>query len=106
MHQAFDRVDGRPEHAPQTVSPIADAGAERREGRRERTYKAARIGFGGGRAVTGCVVRNLSTTGACLSVEKSAQIPDRFNLVFDSGEPSRTAHVIWRSATRLGVRFE
>ena len=72
---------------------------------RERTYKAARIGFAGGRATTGCVVRNLSASGACLTVETRGEIPERFNLVFDSGEPSRVARVVWRSATRIGVRF-
>jgi PilZ domain len=94
MQQAFETLDAQPMQ-----------GAERREAARDRTYKAARMGFGG-RAVTGCVVRNLSATGACLSVENPAQIPDRFNLVFDSGEPSRIARVVWRSATRLGVGFE
>jgi hypothetical protein len=43
--------------------------------------------------------------GACLGVENPAQIPERFNLVFDSGEPSRMARVVWRSATRIGVTF-
>jgi hypothetical protein len=99
-------LGARAAHAPQRVGSIVEAGAERRETGRERTYKAARIGFGGGRAVTGCVVRNLSATGACLSVDNPAQIPERFNLVFDSGEPSRIARVMWRSATRVGVSFE
>jgi hypothetical protein len=62
-------------------------------------------GFGGGRATLGCVVRNLSATGACLGVENPAQIPERFNLVFGSGEPSRMARVVCRSSTRIGVIF-
>jgi hypothetical protein len=56
-------------------------------------------------ATTGCVVRNLSASGACLTVETPGENPERFNLVFDSGEPSRVARVVWRSATRIGVRF-
>jgi hypothetical protein len=64
---------------------------DRRTAARERTYKAARIGFAGGRATTGCVVRNLSASGACLTVETPGDIPERFNLVFDSGEPCRVA---------------
>ena len=79
--------------------------AELREVLRHRTYKAARIGFGGGRAVINCVVRNLSDTGACLGVESPIGIPDRFNLVFDSGEASRTCQLIWRKDKKIGVKF-
>jgi hypothetical protein len=85
--------------------PAMQPDDDRRAANRERTYKAARIGFAGGRATTGCVVRNLSASGACLGVDNPQEIPERFNLVFDTGEPSRMARVIWRSATRIGVRF-
>ena len=59
--------------------------ARRRNAPRGKTYT-----FGGNRAVIGCLVRNLSEAGACLAVEGQVDIPDRFNLVFDSGESSRT----------------
>lgn len=64
--------------------------AGRRNSPRGKTYKVARIAFGGNRAVIGCLVRNLSEAGAYLAVESPIDIPDRFNLVFDSGESSRT----------------
>jgi hypothetical protein len=70
----------------QEVAPMAD----RRNAPRGKTYKVARIAFGGNRAVIGCLVRNLSEAGACLAVESQIDIPDRFNLVFDSGQSSRT----------------
>jgi hypothetical protein len=79
--------------------------AERRISPRRRTYKVARIGFGGGRAVINCLIRNLSETGACLGVESPVGIPDEFNLVFESGEPSRMCRVMWRKAKLLGVAF-
>src|SRR6516165_554075 len=79
--------------------------AERRASPRRRTYKVARIGFGGGRAVITCLIRNLSETGACLGVESPVGIPDKFNLVFESGEPSRMCHVMWRKAKLIGVEF-
>jgi hypothetical protein len=79
--------------------------AERRTSARRRTYKVARIGFGGGRAVITCLIRNLSETGACLGVESPVGIPDKFNLVFESGEPSRMCHVMWRKAKLIGVEF-
>jgi hypothetical protein len=80
--------------------------AEHRRAPRHRTYKAARIAFGGRRAVITCLVRNLSETGACLGVERPIGIPDSFNLVFDSGEPSRMCQVVWRTVTRIGIEFQ
>ena len=79
--------------------------AERRASPRRRTYKVARMGFGGGRAVINCLIRNLSETGACLGVESPVGVPDEFNLVFESGEPSRMCRVMWRKAKLIGVAF-
>jgi hypothetical protein len=79
--------------------------SELRRAERESTYKAARIGTGP-RATLHCGVRNLSATGACLRVDDPQDVPDSFNLVFDSGEPSRVCRVMWRSARQIGVRFE
>ena len=78
---------------------------ERRQAPRHKTYKAARIAFQGGRAVITCLVRNLSDKGASLMVDNSVGIPDSFNLLFDSGEPSRASQVIWRKEKQVGVEF-
>ncbi len=78
---------------------------EHRRAPRQRTYKAARIAFADKRAVINCLVRNLSSTGACLAVESPIGIPDRFNLVFESGDPPRACEVQWRTNNRLGVAF-
>ena len=78
---------------------------EHRQIARHRTYKSARIAFRGGRSVITCLVRNLSPKGACLLVDNPISIPDSFNLVFDSGEPSRPSHVIWRKERQIGVEF-
>jgi hypothetical protein len=78
---------------------------EHRQVPRHRTYKAARIAFQGDRAVITCLVRNLSDKGACLLVDNPVGIPESFNLVFDSGEPSRLSQVIWRKEKRIGVEF-
>jgi hypothetical protein len=78
---------------------------EQRRAEREGTYKAARIGAGL-RATRHCGVRNLSATGACLRIDDPQDVPDIFNLVFDSGEPSRMCRVMWRSARQIGVRFD
>jgi hypothetical protein len=74
--------------------------------RRQRTYKAGAIGFKEGRAVITCVIRNLSERGACLNVASPIGIPESFNLIFDSGEPSRVCQVIWRTEKQIGVVFK
>jgi len=79
---------------------------EQRRAPREKTYKAARIAFGGRRAVITCLVRNLSNTGACIGLNDPVDIPELFNLVFDSGEASRMCQVIWRRGNRIGVEFQ
>ncbi len=79
---------------------------EHRQASRHKTYKAARIAFQGVRAVITCLVRNLSDTGACLAVDNPIGIPDSFNLVFDSGEPSRMSRVIWRKKKQIDIAFQ
>jgi hypothetical protein len=79
---------------------------DKRQTYRQRTYKGARIVFRGGRAVIGCIVRNLSGVGACLLVESPFGVPDRFHLVFDGPESDRTCWVVWRNTDRVGVSFE
>jgi PilZ domain-containing protein len=79
---------------------------DQRRAERESTYKAARIGAGTQRANVHCGVRNLSPTGACLRVDDPHEIPEAFNLVFDSGEPTRQCRIVWRTTRQIGVRFE
>jgi len=79
--------------------------SEHRKSPRRRTYKVARIAFQGERAQNHCLVRDLSDTGACLGIENPIGIPDSFNLVFDSGEPSRMCQVIWRNKKQIGIAF-
>jgi len=77
---------------------------ERRRVQRHRTFKAGTINFNRAGAVT-CRVRNLSPIGACLEVASQIGIPDDFVLVVDSDHVKAGCHVIWRTATRLGVAF-
>ena len=50
-------------------------------------------------------MRNLSKVGACLEVTSQIGIPDEFVLVIAYDKIKQPCHVIWRSATRLGVEF-
>lgn len=78
---------------------------ERRKIQRHRTLKAGSItlnrdvGFD-------CRVRNLSPVGACLEVASQVGIPDKFVLVVEIDHVKAPCHVIWRTATRLGVKFD
>jgi len=77
---------------------------ERRKVQRHRTLKAGSITFKRNAGVD-CRVRNLSPAGACLEVASQIGIPDDFMLVVKVDHLKAPCHVIWRTATRLGVTF-
>ncbi|MBI3703748.1 MAG: PilZ domain-containing protein [Rhizobiales bacterium] len=77
---------------------------ERRKVQRHRTLKAGHIAFNRAGTID-CQVRNLSPAGACLEVASPLGIPDRFMLVVDADHMQQPCHVIWRTATRMGVAF-
>jgi hypothetical protein len=77
---------------------------ERRRVPRHRTFKAGSINFSRA-AVIDCRVRNLSPAGACLEVASQFGIPDDFTLLIRSERRRQPCHVIWRTATRMGVEF-
>ena len=77
---------------------------ERRKSPRHRTLKAGHIEFNRA-SVIDCRVRNLSPVGACLEVASQAGIPDDFTLIVDADHLEQPCHVIWRTATRMGVAF-
>ena len=78
--------------------------AERRKVQRHRTLKAGSISFNRAAGVD-CRVRNLSPAGACLEVASQIGIPDEFVLVVAADHVKAPCHVVWRTATRLGVEF-
>jgi hypothetical protein len=78
---------------------------ERRQAERHKTYKGAQILCGTGPPIIGCIVRNLSRTGACLEVDMVIQISRLFHLLFDSDGSTRACQVVWRTERRMGVQF-
>lgn len=86
--------------------PVTTEGVmeDRRRVQRHRTLKAGTINFNRAAGVD-CRVRNLSPTGACLEVASQIGIPDEFVLVVGTDHMKAPCHVIWRTATRLGVAF-
>jgi len=55
----------------------------------------------------GCVLSDISDSGARLDVDDSQTIPDDFTLLLTSnGSAHRKCHVVWRKPRQLGVSFE
>lgn len=77
---------------------------EKRRVPRHRTLKGGSISFNRAGGID-CRVRNLSVAGACLEVASQVGVPDDFVLVIESDHLKQPCHVIWRTATRLGVEF-
>lgn len=77
---------------------------ERRKLPRRRTLKAGSISFNRASSID-CRVRNISPIGACLEVASQIGIPDEFVLVIDIDHVTQPCHVVWRTATRMGVAF-
>ena len=76
---------------------------ERRRVQRTRVFKSAKI-FSG-QSIRDCVVRDISTLGACLSLISTAYIPDTFDLSFDAGRTLRSCRTAWRTGSQIGVEF-
>ena len=80
-------------------------GDKRKAHRRQLRYTAW-ISIGP-RKLHGCVVADVSDSGARLDVENSKAVPDHFILLLAaSGKPKRKCRVIWRAGTQIGVEFE
>ncbi|UYN99534.1 MAG: PilZ domain-containing protein [Devosia sp.] len=77
---------------------------DNRSAPRQRTLKGAKIVINDGFSTFDCTVRNLSETGAKLSVGGIIGIPDRFQLALDDGRRF-DCMVAWRKATEIGVSF-
>lgn len=77
---------------------------ERRKEPRHRTLKGGSIAFNCDGGIS-CLIRNLSSIGACLEVASPLGVPNDFVLEIESSHLKQPCHVIWRTGTRLGVAF-
>jgi hypothetical protein len=77
---------------------------ERRSAQRHRTLKAGKIILHQGTSVIDCTIRNISATGASITLPNAATVPEDFDLQFD-GE-TRHCTVAWRRLDRMGVKFK
>jgi hypothetical protein len=77
----------------------------RKKPRRSLNYQAFIQGENGA-ANRRCNLEDVSEGGARLRVEDGAAVPAAFNLLFNENAPARPCHVIWRSETEVGLRFD
>ena len=78
--------------------------SERRKRSRAVSSQPAIISTGGSRRIN-CVVRNFSSTGACLEGVLPASLPQTFDLVFDDKRATLPCRVKWRRPGAVGVEF-
>ena len=73
---------------------------EKRKAPRYKVQKSARIGDASG---TSCVVKEMSATGARLSLSASTSLPDHFDLVMLG--LTYPVQVVWRGYGSMDVTF-
>jgi len=83
---------------------MMDSDSEKRSVQRRSTLKGGKIVFNAGRSTIDCTVRNLSSTGAKLTVTSVVGIPDTFDLVLD-GNSKQPCRIKWRRLKEIGVEF-
>jgi hypothetical protein len=76
---------------------------EARKDNRRRVLDMALIRFG--EMSVGCVIRNLTESGAALDVGAQSDIPDQFTLVVVAKKKIYSCTVAWRKNRRIGVSF-
>lgn len=80
---------------------VTPSQVERRRASRHKVCKQARIGAEAGGAI--CVVRDMSATGARLTLLKETTVPDRFDVLIITEGLTLPVRVIWRGGLDLGV---
>ncbi|MBK8907660.1 MAG: PilZ domain-containing protein [Rhodospirillales bacterium] len=86
-----------------TTNDSAGVG-ERRASRRHKTLKAGRIALNNMCSVVDCTIADVSEAGVRLEVPYGVDIPDAFAVTGGDGG-YRECAVVWRTNTRIGVRF-
>jgi hypothetical protein len=68
-----------------------------------RLSRAAKILAAPNGPVIDCILIDYSAGGACLQLQKSADLPPRFELLY--GTTRKRCRVVWKRAMRIGVAF-
>ncbi|SJZ67092.1 PilZ domain-containing protein [Consotaella salsifontis] len=87
------------------LPPSQPDDSERRAAPRTRTLKRAKILFNNHFSTFDCVVRNLSATGALLTIDESVHLPKSFDLRIGDDKELRPAQLVYRRGMFAGIRF-
>lgn len=79
-------------------------GSERRVAPRTRTLKRAKILFNNRFSTYDCIVRNISATGALLTLDETAHLPKTFDVRIGD-DPERPGKLVYRRGMLAGIRF-
>jgi PilZ domain-containing protein len=64
------------------------------------------VGLEGGFAARPCVVRNMSATGARITIDDPNALPAKLRLAFSrDARTGRPCEVVWRRGKTVGVKF-
>jgi hypothetical protein len=82
------------------------AGATKKREARRSLRQSAWITLDGGFAARPCVVQDISTAGAKITMDDSSVSSDRLRLAFArDARTGRNCQVVWRRGKSLGVKF-
>jgi hypothetical protein len=82
------------------------AGVTKKRDARKSVSQPGWITLDGGFAARPCVVQDMSTTGAKISVDDPNVLPGRLRLAFArDARTGRNCEVVWRRGKSLGVKF-
>jgi hypothetical protein len=79
--------------------------ADKRNARRQRMLKDAKIITTNERSVIDCVVRDISDTGAKLRCGDQVAVPKEFHLFLPQSRFFREARTVWRRGNEIGIVF-
>lgn len=80
-------------------------GAKKRESRKS-LHQAGWITLDGGFAARPCVVQDLSSSGAKITIDDSNTLPAKLRLAFSrDARTGRACEVVWRRGKSVGVKF-
>jgi hypothetical protein len=82
------------------------AGATKKREVRKSLRQPGWITLDGGFAVRPCVVQDMSSTGAKITIDDSNMLPAKLRLAFArDARTGRNCEVVWRRGKVLGVKF-
>jgi hypothetical protein len=82
------------------------AGATKKRDARRSLRQPGWITLEGGFAARQCVVHDMSTSGAMITVDNPSVLPGRLRLAFArDARTGRNCEVVWRRGKSLGVKF-